>query len=43
MRFGRMVWKDKRKAMLDSQKNWSKVKDTGQGYRDQLTIKKDSF
>ena len=32
-----------RKAKLDSQENWSKVKVTGQDHRGQITIKKDCF
>ena len=44
MRFGRMVYNDdKKKAKLDSQENWSKVKVTGQGHRGQITFKNDCF
>ena len=41
MSFGMIVKNDKSKTKMGSQENWSKVKVTGQGYRDQLTIKND--
>ena len=34
---------DKKKAKLDSQENWFKVKVTGKGHRGQITIQNDSF
>ena len=37
------MYNDKRKAKFISQKNWSKLKVTGQGQRGQKTNKKDSF
>ena len=41
MSFGSMVQNDKSKAKFDSQKNYSKVKATGQGQKGQITIKND--
>ena len=35
-----MVKNDNRKTKLNSQKNWSKVKVTGQDHRGQITIKR---
>ena len=40
MTFGRMLYNDKKKSTLNGQKNWSKLKVTGEGHRGQITVKK---